>query len=92
MSTPLRVVQWATGNIGGRSLRGVIDHPDLELVGVHVYDEAKVGVDAGDLCERPATGVTATAALDDVLQRSPDCVLYMARALDADEVCRLLES
>ena len=33
MSTPLRVVQWATGNIGTKSLRAVIEHPDLELVG-----------------------------------------------------------
>ena len=38
----LRVVQWATGNIGTRSLRGVVEHPGLELVGVHVYDENKV--------------------------------------------------
>ena len=43
MSTPIRVVQWATGNIGTRSLRGVIEHPDLELVGVHVFAEDKVG-------------------------------------------------
>ena len=28
-----RVVQWATGNIGTRSLRAVIEHPRLELVG-----------------------------------------------------------
>ena len=27
-----RVVQWATGNIGTRSLRAVLEHPDLELV------------------------------------------------------------
>jgi hypothetical protein len=47
--TILRVVQWATGNIGTRSLRGVIEHPDLELVGVHVYAPDKVGRDAGGL-------------------------------------------
>ena len=29
-STRYRVVQWATGNIGLRSLRTVIEHPDLE--------------------------------------------------------------
>ena len=27
----LRVVQWATGNIGTKSLRAVIEHPRLEL-------------------------------------------------------------
>jgi 4-hydroxy-tetrahydrodipicolinate reductase len=31
---PVRVVQWATGNIGTRARREVIRHPDLELVGV----------------------------------------------------------
>ncbi len=42
-----RVVQWATGNIGTRSLRAVIEHPDLDLVGVYVYSDEKVGRDAG---------------------------------------------
>ena len=45
---PIRVVQWATGNIGTRSLRGVIEHPDLELVGVYVYGEDKIGRDVGE--------------------------------------------
>lgn len=31
---PIRVVQWATGNLGAESLRQIIDHPDLELAGV----------------------------------------------------------
>lgn len=42
----IRIVQWATGNIGSHALREVILHPALELVGVLVYDEAKAGVDA----------------------------------------------
>ena len=42
-----RVVQWATGNIGLRSLQAVIEHPDLDLVGLYVYSETKVGRDAG---------------------------------------------
>jgi len=29
-----RVIQWGTGNVGIRSLRAVIGHPDLELVGL----------------------------------------------------------
>ena len=52
-----RVVQWATGNIGLRSLREVIRHPALELVGVLVYDPAKDGVDAGVLCGEEPVGV-----------------------------------
>jgi 4-hydroxy-tetrahydrodipicolinate reductase len=92
VNRPLRVVQWATGNIGTRSLRGVIEHPDMELVGVRVYGDEKVGRDAGDLCGRPPTGVLATADIDAVLALDADCVLYMPRALDVADVCRLLAS
>jgi 4-hydroxy-tetrahydrodipicolinate reductase len=92
LTTRLRVVQWATGNIGTRSLRGVLEHPDLELVGVHVYDEAKVGRDAGELAGLPPCGLLATGTIDDVLALAPDCVLYMPRACDMDEVAQLLEA
>ncbi len=91
-SAPYRVVQWATGNIGLRSLRAVIEHPDLELVGVYVYSDAKAGRDAGDLCGVARTGVLATRDVEDVLASKPDCVLYMADRADTDVLCRLLES
>ncbi|MGQ0836908.1 MAG: NAD(P)H-dependent amine dehydrogenase family protein [Gammaproteobacteria bacterium] len=74
-----RVVQWATGSMGRTALRRVIDHPDLELVGVYVYDERKVGIDAGDIARRPATGVRATNRIEDVLALEPDVVLHMSR-------------
>ena len=90
--TALRVVQWATGNIGARALRGVIDHPDLELAGVYVTSPAKEGTDAGDLCGRPATEVTATNSIDEILALGADCVLYMPAACDVGEVCRILAS
>ena len=88
--TAHRVAQWATGNIGTRSLRGVIEHPALDLVGVYVYSEAKAGVDAGALCGLAPTGVIATRDVDEIVGLGADCVLYMPRALDVDEVCRLL--
>ena len=88
----LRVVQWATGNIGLRSLRAVIEHPDLELVGLFVYSDAKEGRDAGDLCGLPPTGVVATRDVDEVLALGADCVLYMADRPDHDFVCRILGS
>ena len=90
--TTYRVVQWATGNIGTRSLREVIAHPHLDLVGVYVYSGEKVGRDAGELCGLSATGVVATGDIDDVLALQPDCVLYMPQRCNFDEVCRLLES
>jgi len=92
MSTPLRVVQWATGNIGTRSLRAVIEHPDLELVGVHVHADDKVGKDAGELCGVGPSGVLATGSVDDVLALGADCVLYMPQGCDVDDVCRILAS
>lgn len=87
-----RVVQWATGNIGIRSLRAVIEHSDLELVGLYVYSDAKVGRDAGELCGAGPTGVIATRDIDDILALDADCVLYMADRADIDVLCRLLES
>jgi 4-hydroxy-tetrahydrodipicolinate reductase len=90
---PLRVVQWATGNIGTKALRGVIEHPAMRLVGLHVHSADKAGKDAAELCGLPdATGVRATTSIDDVLALSADCVLYMPQGCDFDEVCRLLES
>lgn len=87
---PYRVVQWATGNIGTKSLRGVIEHPALTLSGVYVHSPEKAGVDAGDLCGAGTSGVVATNSLDEIVALAPDCVLYMAAKLDPDEVCRLL--
>ena len=74
------VVQWATGNTGLRALREVIRHPNLDLVGVRVYDDAKDGVDAGELCGEGATGVLATTDREAILGLAADCVVYMPRA------------
>jgi len=87
-----RVVQWATGNIGTRALRAVIEHPAFELAGVYVHSPDKAGRDAGELCGLDATGVVATNDIEDVEALGADCVLYMPRACDLDEVCRLLAS
>jgi hypothetical protein len=89
---PYRVVQWATGNIGSRSLRAVIEHPELELVGLYVYSDAKVGQDAGELCGLGPTGVRATQDIEEIVALHPDCVLYMGDRADIDVLSRLLES
>lgn len=91
-SGPYRVVQWATGNIGLRSLRAVIEHPELQLVGLYVYSEAKAGRDAGVLCGLPPVGVLATRDIEDIVALRPDCVLFMGDRPDVDVLCRLLES
>jgi 4-hydroxy-tetrahydrodipicolinate reductase len=58
----------------------VIRHPGLDLVGVRVYDPAKNGVDAGELCGERPTGVRATTDRDAVLRLEADCCIYMPRA------------
>ncbi|MGW1214968.1 NAD(P)H-dependent amine dehydrogenase family protein [Streptomyces sp. NPDC002499] len=90
--TTYRVVQWATGTIGARSLRAVVEHPGLSLAGVYVRSPEKAGLDAGELCGLGSTGVTATRDIEDVVGLGADCVLYMPLQCDLDEVCRLLES
>ena len=94
----LRVVQWSTGNVGRWALRGIIDHPGLDLVGVWVSDPAKTGRDAGDLggLDR-LVGVTATTDADELISAGPDCVVYTAMADNrlseaVDDLCRLLRA
>lgn len=89
---PYRIIQWATGNIGLRSLRAVIEHPSMELVGLHVYSDDKAGRDAGDLCETTPIGIIASQDVDEMIAIEADCVLYMPQSTDIDEVCRILES
>jgi len=89
---PYRVVQWATGNIGKRALRAVVEHPGLRLVGLYVHSEAKAGRDAGELCGLGTTGVKATRDIDEILAVQADCVLYMQQGCNFDDLCRLLAS
>jgi 4-hydroxy-tetrahydrodipicolinate reductase len=79
-SSRYRVIQWATGNTGQRALREVIGHPSLDLAAVFVYDPAKGGVDAGELCGEGPVGVLATTDRDAVLKLAADCCIYMPRA------------
>jgi 4-hydroxy-tetrahydrodipicolinate reductase len=89
-SSPIRVVQWATGTIGASAMRAVIGHPDLELVGAKVYSATKEGKDAGELCGLPPIGVRAIRDREAVIALRPDCVLYMPESSDIDDVCALL--
>jgi hypothetical protein len=76
-----RVIQWGTGNVGFYSLRHLIRHPALELVGVHAHSPAKQGKDAAALCGLPGeTGVVATNDVDALLALDPDVVVYTVKA------------
>lgn len=94
-----RVVQWSTGGCGTIALRVINDRPDLELAGVWVHSDAKVGVDAGELAGLdPGTplGIAATQDADALLALEPDCVVYTASGESRPQECvddfvRLLE-
>jgi hypothetical protein len=88
----LRVVQWATGNIGTRSLRAIIEHPKLQLAGVYVHSQSKAGHDAGALCGLDPVGVIATNDIDQIIALGADCVLYMQQWCNFDDISRLLAS
>ena len=83
---PYRVVQWATGKVGRRALAAIIDHPELDLVGVYVHSSDKVGVDAGQLAGTADTGILATDDVGVLLAQRPDCVSFMAAELDVEVV------
>jgi hypothetical protein len=88
----LRVVQWATGNLGRAAIEGIVSHPELELVGVWVHSDEKAGRDAGELAGIASTGIIARQGIEAVLDLAPDCVLYGPVLPVEDEVVRLLEA
>jgi hypothetical protein len=87
-----RVVQWATGGVGKEALRGILQHPELEVVGTLVYSPEKEGQDAGLLCGLDPVGITATRDREAIFALDADCVCYTPLTPDLEEVCRLLES
>jgi len=95
---PLRVIQWSTGNAGRKALRGILRHPELELVGVHAHAPDKVGKDAAELAGlSEPTGIRATDDVESLLALGADCVCYMAQGesrvrATIDDLCRILDS
>src|SRR5207302_684666 len=81
MSQRYRVIQWAPGLVGKQTLKGIIDHPALELAGVWVHYPAIAGIDAGEFCGYNETGIISTADIDEALAIDADCVAYLATDL-----------
>src|SRR5436190_10454262 len=88
----IRVVQWTTGNVGRRSVRALVAHPDLDLVGCYAWSGDKVGRDVGELCGIERIGVNATNDVDALLALRPDCVVYNPMWPNVDELARILEA
>jgi hypothetical protein len=75
-----KVGVWGPGSMGLIALRGVIDHPRLQLVDLVVHSDAKVGRDAGELCGIAPVGVAATKDPAGMLAGDADLVVYAAAA------------
>jgi hypothetical protein len=88
----LRVVQWATGNVGRAAVEAMVSHPELEVVGAWVHSKDKVGRDVGELCGIERLGVSAADSIDDILALKPDCVLYAPLLPNQQEVTQLLQA
>jgi 2,4-diaminopentanoate dehydrogenase len=75
-----KVIQWSTGNVGRHAVRLIVEHPELELVGLWVHSEEKAGRDAGELVGIDPVGVIASNDVDAMLALDADCVCYTATA------------
>ena len=88
----LRVIQWATGGVGVAAIKGVLEHPDLELVGCWVHSKTKSGKDVGEIIGTEPVGVTATDSVEEILALDADAVIYAPLMPNPDEVSALLRS
>lgn len=88
----LKVVQWATGGVGVAAIKGVQEHPDLELVGCWAHSADKGGKDVGEIIGGEPIGVTVTNSIDEILALDADAVIYSPLLPNPDEVAALLRS
>src|ERR1700757_4740100 len=80
----LRVVVWATGGIGSIAIRTIQRRANLDLVGVWVHSQEKVGKDAGELANGEPIGLATTNDADALIALKPDCVIYAASGPERD--------
>ena len=88
-----RVIQWSTGNVGQYTLRAIVAHPLLELAGVWVHSDAKVGKDAAEhkltfvtlygIDEAKACAHEAAAAAKDALAAYAQKAWFLNALVDA---------
>ena len=91
-TTPYRVVQWTTGNVGKSSVEAITKNPTYELVGCYAWSKDKAGVDVGELVGIEPLGVKATDDVDALLALKPDCVIYNPMWINVDELVRILSA
>jgi hypothetical protein len=87
-----KVIQWTTGFVGREAVKGILSHPELELVGAYAWSPEKDGQDVGELCGIAPLGIKATNDIDALIALGADCVCFTPHQFEgADVVCRLLE-
>ena len=89
---PIRVAQFATGNVGSEMVKRITARPDLELVALYCYSPEKVGRDAGEIVGIDPIGVTATDDIVEVLNAKPDVINFNGVWPDIDLFCTFLEA
>jgi hypothetical protein len=77
----IRVVHCGTGNVGIEALRGILHHPDLELVGHYVHSPEKLGQDSGVLVGEPPSGIIATNDWGPLIALKADCLCYCGNSI-----------
>jgi 4-hydroxy-tetrahydrodipicolinate reductase len=79
-----KVILWGAGGVGEYVLRYLASQPELELVGVRCYSEAKEGVDPAPAFGLAPCGVAATTDVDALLASDADCVIFTPRSCLTD--------
>ena len=74
------VVVWGTGNVGKLAIRAVSSHKDLNLIGVIVHNDSKIGTDAGSIADIGNLGVLATDDIKIAELPEVDAVIYTVNA------------
>ncbi len=71
-----KVFQWSASSVGKHAARVALTRESLELVGMHVFSEAKAGKDVGTLINRDDTGIIATNDIELIKSSDADVVIH----------------
>jgi hypothetical protein len=81
-TSPYRLVQWTTGNVGKSSVAAIARNPPSNSWAATAWSPDKAGLDVGVLAGIEPLGVAATNDVDELLALKPDCVVYNPMWID----------
>ncbi|WP_083579194.1 NAD(P)H-dependent amine dehydrogenase family protein [Tardibacter chloracetimidivorans] len=67
------------------ALRGILEHENLELVGLLAASPEKIGLDVGEILGIAPTRIIATNDIDALVALKPDCFSYFAGAIGRED-------